>query len=73
MFLVVWTAIAIMNGRPVPMQFAEPTKHETRALCIEHIQDHAGRMIDWVRGRINAPWDAEIRIMGECRAQEKGA
>jgi hypothetical protein len=68
MFTPTWAVILTIAGQVHTGVIPEPKPLPTKAACEEHIESHAERMKDWVRGSANVHWDAKAQVKGTCEA-----
>ena len=65
-FSAVWLALVAGSSGFVPLQLTEKETFPTRAACEQHVADVEARMADWVRGHLNAAFDVEVHVEGQC-------
>jgi hypothetical protein len=68
MFTALWAVAVILNGVPVGhVLMGESPPYADQANCERAIKDHESRMLDFIRGKINADWSVEIKVQGICQ------
>ena len=73
MFVLVWI-IAIATPSGISLQEVEetiPARFTTRMECKDYAEASIEPMQYWVRGRINAPLNAPVRVSWRCEPQER--
>jgi hypothetical protein len=68
MLKLIWTIATLTLQGPLVTDVPETTKFKDQAACMEFGKQMMPRLADWARGRLNADWDHEIKVVFRCEA-----
>ncbi len=66
MFKIVWLVAYILNGVPHIDPLPSPDDPTDKDECTIRVAENAGRMADWVRGRMGVPLNFPVGVRGAC-------
>lgn len=67
MFVILWYALAVNGPMIRPIVFESYRKFSSVTDCETYRQTAELRMPDYIRGQMNAPLEADIRVQGKCQ------
>lgn len=73
MWTVVWVTVFIVSGEAHHDTLTQQDSYPTQEQCLAHVTKYQDRMPDYVRGFENIDFDDDVKVVGGCKIDGKGA